>query len=82
MLDDHRRDDGRAHCRGNCFRRYFQRRGGDIQQATNLARAMVCQWGMSDKLGMVQYGSDDEYVFLGREMMRARRITARDGAGN
>jgi cell division protease FtsH len=30
----------------------------DIQQATHLARAMVCQWGMSDKVGMVQYGSD------------------------
>jgi cell division protease FtsH len=44
----------------------------DIQQATNLARAMVCQYGMSDKLGMVQYGSDDEYVFLGREMARAK----------
>ncbi|MGN6642297.1 MAG: ATP-dependent zinc metalloprotease FtsH, partial [Verrucomicrobiota bacterium] len=38
----------------------------DIQQATQLARAMVCQYGMSDKIGMVQYGEDDEYVFLGR----------------
>jgi len=37
---------------------------GDIQQATNMARAMVTQWGMSDRLGMVQYGDDDEYVFL------------------
>src|SRR5437868_6780129 len=45
---------------------------GDIQQATNLARAMVCQWGMSDRLGMVQYGDDDEFVFLGREMTRAK----------
>ena len=44
----------------------------DIQQATNLARAMVCQYGMSDKLGMVQYGNDDEYVFLGREMARTK----------
>jgi len=44
----------------------------DIQQATQLARAMVCQYGMSDKLGMVQYGDDDEYVFLGREMARAK----------
>jgi cell division protease FtsH len=44
----------------------------DIQQATNLARAMVCQWGMSDKLGMVQYGNDDEFVFLGREMARGK----------
>ncbi len=45
---------------------------GDIQQATNMARAMVTQWGMSDRLGMVQYGDDDEYVFLGREMVRAK----------
>jgi cell division protease FtsH len=45
---------------------------GDIQQATALARAMVCQWGMSEKLGMVQYGPDEEYVFLGREMGRPK----------
>lgn len=45
---------------------------GDIQQATGMARAMVMQWGMSDRLGMVQYGDNDEYVFLGREMARAK----------
>jgi cell division protease FtsH len=45
---------------------------GDIQQATQMARAMVCNWGMSDKLGMVQYGSDNEYIFLGREMVRGK----------
>jgi cell division protease FtsH len=44
----------------------------DIQQATHMARAMICQYGMSDKVGMVQYGSDDEFVFLGREMGRAK----------
>jgi cell division protease FtsH len=37
-----------------------------------MARAMVCQWGMSDKLGMIQYGDSNEYVFLGREMARAK----------
>ncbi|HEU5124675.1 MAG TPA: ATP-dependent zinc metalloprotease FtsH [Verrucomicrobiae bacterium] len=47
----------------------------DIQQATQLARAMVCQYGMSDKLGMVQYGDDDEYVFLGREMTRTKNFS-------
>ena len=41
---------------------------GDIQQATNIARHMVTQWGMSDKLGMVQYGNDQEHLFMGREM--------------
>ncbi len=45
---------------------------GDIQQATNLARAMVTQWGMSERLGMVQYGHDDEYVFLGRDLTRTK----------
>jgi cell division protease FtsH len=45
---------------------------GDIQQATNMARAMVTQWGMSDRIGMIQYGDDDEYVFLGREVARAK----------
>jgi len=34
---------------------------GDIQQATTMARAMVCQFGMSDKLGMIQYGDNNEY---------------------
>jgi cell division protease FtsH len=40
---------------------------GDIQMATHLARNMVCQWGMSDKVGMVQFGSDNDNVFLGRD---------------
>jgi cell division protease FtsH len=41
---------------------------GDIHQATNMARAMVTQWGMSDKLGMVLYENSDDYVFLGKEI--------------
>jgi cell division protease FtsH len=45
--------------------------GGDIQQATNMARAMVCQYGMSEHLGMVQYVEDDEF-FIGRDMMRRK----------
>jgi len=45
---------------------------GDIQQATKMARAMVCQFGMSDKVGMVQYGGENEYVFLGRDMVRSK----------
>jgi cell division protease FtsH len=45
--------------------------GGDIQQATQMARAMVCQFGMSEKLGMVQYDEDSEY-FLGRDMLRRK----------
>ena len=45
---------------------------GDIQQATNMARAMVTQWGMSEKLGMVLYGEGDEYVFLGKDLAQGK----------
>ncbi len=48
---------------------------GDIQQATHMARAMVCQWGMSDKLGMVQYGNQNEHIFLGRDMVRSKEYS-------
>ena len=44
----------------------------DIQQATALAKAMVMHWGMSEKLGHVLYGEAQEYVFLGRDMMRTK----------
>jgi cell division protease FtsH len=46
--------------------------GGDIQQATAMARAMVCQYGMSDKLGMVQYSGEDFEYYVGREAMRRK----------
>jgi cell division protease FtsH len=44
----------------------------DIQQATGMAKAMIMHWGMSEKLGNVLYGESQEYVFLGRDMMRAK----------
>ena len=40
----------------------------DIKRATHLARAMVCKLGMSEKMGPVAYGDDEESVFLGREL--------------
>jgi cell division protease FtsH len=43
---------------------------GDIQQATSVAHSMVCQWGMSEKLGMVQYGHDSDRMFIGRDMVQ------------
>ena len=39
---------------------------------TRLARKMVCEWGMSDTLGMVEYGEHEDYVFLGRDITRSR----------
>jgi cell division protease FtsH len=47
----------------------------DIQQATELAKAMVMHWGMSEKLGHVLYGESQEYVFLGRDMMRTKEYS-------
>ncbi|MBN8249154.1 MAG: ATP-dependent zinc metalloprotease FtsH [Verrucomicrobia bacterium] len=44
----------------------------DIQQATSIAKSMVMHWGMSEKLGHVLYGESQEYVFLGRDMMRSK----------
>ncbi len=44
----------------------------DIRMATNTARAMVCDWGMSDKLGMIHYGDDSSMNFFGRDMGGSR----------
>jgi cell division protease FtsH len=41
--------------------------GNDIERATELARKMVCEWGMSDEMGPLTYGKKDEQIFLGRE---------------
>lgn len=47
----------------------------DIQQATNLARHMVCEWGMSEKVGSVTYGQEDEPIFMGREIARHKEFS-------
>ena len=42
----------------------------DIERATRLARRMVCEWGMSEKLGPLQYGQKEEPIFIGKEIAR------------
>ncbi len=43
----------------------------DIMQATDIARKMVCQWGMSDRLGFINYAGRQEHIFLGRDITRS-----------
>jgi cell division protease FtsH len=47
----------------------------DISQATKLARAMVTKWGFSDKLGAVEYGENQEEVFLGHSVARNQNVS-------
>ncbi len=46
--------------------------GNDIERATELARRMVCEWGMSDVLGPLSFGQKEEAIFLGREISQHR----------
>jgi cell division protease FtsH len=54
------------------FNHYTTGAGNDLERATKLARKMVCNWGMSDKLGPVTFGKTDEHVFLGKEMAQSK----------
>jgi len=46
--------------------------GSDIEQATIIAKKMVCEWGMSELLGPVTFGKQNEEIFLGREIQSHR----------
>ncbi len=46
--------------------------GNDIERATDIARRMVCEWGMSDVLGPLAYGAKEEQIFVGRDLSRSR----------
>ncbi|RLB82573.1 MAG: cell division protein FtsH [Deltaproteobacteria bacterium] len=46
--------------------------GNDIERATETARKMVCQWGMSEELGPLTFGQKEEQIFLGREFAQHR----------
>jgi cell division protease FtsH len=47
----------------------------DIEVATELARAMVCEWGMSDRVGPLAYGKKEEAIFLGREIAQHQEFS-------
>jgi cell division protease FtsH len=46
--------------------------GDDLEKATEMARKMICEWGMSDKLGPLTFGKNEEHIFLGREVARQK----------
>jgi len=49
--------------------------GNDIERATELARKMVCEWGMSDELGPLAFGKESEEIFIGREIARSKNYS-------
>ncbi len=46
--------------------------GDDLEKATEMARKMVCEWGMSDRMGPLTFGKGEEHIFLGREVARPK----------
>jgi len=57
------------------FNQFTTGAGNDIERATNLAHKMVCEWGMSDRLGPLAYGAKEEEIFLGREITRSKNYS-------
>ena len=57
------------------FHQFTTGAGNDIERATELARKMVCEWGMSEKLGPLAYGAKEEELFLGREITKTRNFS-------
>jgi cell division protease FtsH len=54
--------------------------GNDIEKATDLARKMVCEWGMSEKLGPLAFGKKEEAIFLGREFAQHQDYSEKTAA--
>jgi len=54
------------------FNQFTTGAGNDLERATDLARKMVCNWGMSEELGPITFGRREEHVFLGREISQAK----------
>ena len=57
------------------FNRFTTGASDDLKKATELARKMVCQWGMSEKLGPLTYAEDSEHVFLGRDLQQHKEFS-------
>jgi len=49
--------------------------GNDLERATAIARAMICEYGMSEKLGSITLGRKDEMVFIGRDLMKEKNYS-------
>jgi cell division protease FtsH len=54
------------------FQHFTTGAGNDLERATELARKMVCNWGMSEELGPVTFGKREEHIFLGREFAQSK----------
>jgi cell division protease FtsH len=54
------------------FQQFTTGAGNDLERATDLARKMVCNWGMSEELGPVTFGKREEHIFLGREFAHSK----------
>lgn len=61
------------------FNEFTTGAGNDIERASNLARKMVCEWGMSEKMGPLTYGAKEEELFLGREITKHRDYSEETG---
>ncbi|MFZ4619662.1 MAG: ATP-dependent zinc metalloprotease FtsH [Bacteroidota bacterium] len=61
------------------FNEFTTGAGNDIERASNLARKMVCEWGMSEKMGPLTYGAKEEELFLGREVTKHRDYSEETG---
>jgi cell division protease FtsH len=57
------------------FGDYTSGAAGDIRQATTIARKMVTEWGMSERIGMVNVSEHEEHMFLGRDLFKGREVS-------
>jgi cell division protease FtsH len=57
------------------FNQFTTGAGNDIERSTNLAHKMVCEWGMSERMGPLAYGTKEEEIFLGREITRSKNYS-------